>query len=716
MILRSKVGALLRKAARLEAIFRSAATSAVEAYPATAVQPDGRFLVVWESDGSVAGDTDGTSIQGQRFDPDGGRVGEQFQVNSYTTGNQGRPTVASDEAGDFVVAWESLGSQGSDTDSVSIQMRRFRITGDVGDRVWEDVNRNGLQDAGEQGVQGVVVELLDGLGQLVQATTTDEDGVYLFKQLVPGEYFLSVTLPELYGGFTDQVTGADDSIDSDVNGDGETATFALAAGVSDLDRDAGLVGLFVGNRVWLDGNENGIQDGGEAGVESVEVTLIDDLGIEVAQTLTDAGGYYALEASTPGEHYLRFSAPDGYRFTIRDATGDDLDSDVSSDGRTTVFTLDTIDRSFDAGLVAVAPTEVGDRVWHDVDLDGVQDGGEPGMGDVIVELFTLAGDSRGQTVTAADGSYLFTDLEAGTYYLAFSEPAGFCFTSMDQGVDELDSDVNPVSRTTAPFVLAVGQSDSSRDAGLVADASVGNLIWLDDGDGLQAGGEPGVAGVTVILHAASGAVVDSTTTDDSGHYSFAPGPGDYFLEVLLPADLAFAPRDQGENDQIDSDLFAATGTSAVFHLAAGAVDASRDAGLEPAVIGDRVWSDDNGDGRQQPGERGIAGVTVRLLDEDDAEVARAVTGSDGTFGFLGIATGSYRIEVLAPLDSVFSPPNVGGDDLLDSDVDPATGRSELFAYVAASASRGHDAGLRLLPFFADGFESGDLFAWSSAHP
>ena len=69
-----------------------------------------------------------------------------------------------------------------------------------------------------------------------------------------------------------------------------------------------------------------------------------------------------------------------------------------------------------------------------------------------------------------------------------------------------------------------------------------------------------------------------------------------------------------------------------------------------------------------------------------------------------------------PIDAVFSALDVGTNDLIDSDVDPVTGRSDLFAYESATAGRHLDAGLRLLPFFADGFESGDLLSWSSAVP
>ena len=340
-----------------------------------------------------------------------------------------------------------------------------------------------------------------------------------------------------------------------------------------------------------------------------------------------------------------------------------------------------------------------------------------GFEGVTVELFSSVGVSQGTTISASDGSYGFTDVAGGDYYLAFYEPVGFCYTSKDHGgSDASDSDVDPGTFTTEVFSLIEGGDDATRDAGLVPDASVGNRVWLDDGDGIQDGGEIGIEGVTVNLYDPSNTLLGSTNTDTGGGYSFSPGPGDYYLEFLLPADMAFAPRDQGIDDAADSDVDLGLGTTSTFTLAPGEVDTTRDAGLEPAAIGNRVWDDLNADGRQQPGEPGQPGITVRLLDAADSEVVATTTDSGGRYQFLGVATGSYRIEVVPPVDGVFSNQDVGSDDLIDSDVDPATGRSQLFEYTAGSASRGWDAGLRILPIFADGFESGDTSAWSESVP
>lgn len=102
--------------------------------PSVALDADGDLVVAWLSSSSSGTDTDLGSIQGQRYASDGSSAGGQFQINSYTTGYQGLflPTpavVAADADGDFVVVWDSEGSDGTDTDSISIQGQRYASDG-----------------------------------------------------------------------------------------------------------------------------------------------------------------------------------------------------------------------------------------------------------------------------------------------------------------------------------------------------------------------------------------------------------------------------------------------------------------------------------------------------------------------------------------------------------------------------------------------------------
>jgi hypothetical protein len=88
----------------------------------------------------------------------------------------------------------------------------------IGDTVWLDEDRDGIQDAGEPGFPGVTVNLYDCSGPdvLVATTVTDANGYYLFSDLLPGYYRVEFIAPGGYV-FTLQNQGADDAVDSDAD-------------------------------------------------------------------------------------------------------------------------------------------------------------------------------------------------------------------------------------------------------------------------------------------------------------------------------------------------------------------------------------------------------------------------------------------------------------------------------------------------------------------
>jgi len=112
--------------------------------------------------------------------------------------------------------------------------------------VWEDLNANGVQDAGEPGIAGVTVNLFNSAGTQIDTTTTGSNGFYKFDNLAPGTY--SVGFGTLAGfGFTTQNTGSNDAIDSDANPTtGRTGTYTLTSGQYNDTVDAGLVGSLHG--------------------------------------------------------------------------------------------------------------------------------------------------------------------------------------------------------------------------------------------------------------------------------------------------------------------------------------------------------------------------------------------------------------------------------------------------------------------------------------
>jgi hypothetical protein len=160
----------------------NAYTAGIQRLPSAAMDGEGNFVVAYED--ASGHDGDGGGIFAQRFDAAGARRGAEFQVNAFTPGVQSRTSAAGDPAGNFVIAWRSVGQDGSYSAAVA---RRFGgllpaaldVDG-AGNRVWEpgesvDVrptwrNVNGAPQtfaatlSGLTGPGGAAYTLMDGAG------------------------------------------------------------------------------------------------------------------------------------------------------------------------------------------------------------------------------------------------------------------------------------------------------------------------------------------------------------------------------------------------------------------------------------------------------------------------------------------------------------------------------------------------------------------------
>ena len=262
----------------------------------------------------------------------------------------------------------------------------------VGNRVWNDLNNNGILDGAEVGLQGVTVRLLDASGNPVPGVatqTTDTNGYYRFDGLPAGNYIVEIAPPAVNGvnyvsstGTNASATGpyepgssstaaANNNQDhgtqttpttirsgviavgpnSLVTGDGDAgATGAGAPGPNGDIFDVATVdfGIFLpaklGNLVWFDVNKNGTADPAEPGLNNVSVILRDLNGVEIARQVTrnnpDTGnpGYYQFDYLIPGQYRVEFSAPGYFGTTpgtpsIVTGTGPDTNNSQIQPGR-----------------------------------------------------------------------------------------------------------------------------------------------------------------------------------------------------------------------------------------------------------------------------------------------------------------------------------------------------------------------------------------------
>lgn len=228
-------------------------------------------------------------------------------------------------------------------------------TATLGNTVWLDTNHDGILDNGETGVAGVTVELLNGTGTSILATTTtNSTGNYQFTNLTPGTYDVQFIAPK-GDGFTTQNV-ATSGIDSVANSSGQTVPVTLTAGQVDNNVNAGLVNTgAIGDIVWLDTNKDGLLDNGETGVAGVTVELLNATGTSIlAFTTTNASGAYEFTGLGAAVYEVKFLAPTGDTFTTQGVGSNPAvnSSPNTGTGVTAPITLAAgqIDNNVEAGL------------------------------------------------------------------------------------------------------------------------------------------------------------------------------------------------------------------------------------------------------------------------------------------------------------------------------------------------------------------------------
>ncbi|WP_394940796.1 SdrD B-like domain-containing protein [Psychromicrobium sp. YIM B11713] len=688
----------------------------------------GAKVELLNADGSPAKNADGADVAPITTGADGKYSFDNLAPGSYKvkfTGPDG--TVFTSKGTDPAADNDSNANPDGTTDVVTLTSGTPNNTVDaglvkpvtIGDTVFTDVNGNGVQDDGEPGLPGVKVDLLDKDGNVVATTTTDPNGEYSFTNVVPGTYSVKFTAPD-GSFFTKKGTDPAADKDSNPNPNGQTDPFTVVSGVDNKTIDAGLVTpASLGNQVFEDTNGNGQLDDGEPGVAGVKVELLNadgtpvtDLsGQPVAAQTTGADGKYSFGNLAPGSYKVKFTGPEGTKFTSKGTDpAADNDSNANPDGTTDPVTLASGEQNntVDAGLFK--PATIGDSVFEDKDGNGVKDPTDPGVPGVTVQLLDKDGnpvkDADGNPVadqvTNADGTYSFSNLVPGTYTVKFIAPEGTKFTKKgtDPAADN-DSNANP-DGTTAPVTVAPGQVLNTVDAGLVKPTSIGDLVFEDtNGNGVKDADEAGIAGAKVELLNADGspakdvdgADVAPITTGAEGKYSFDNlAPGSYKVKFTAPDGTVFTKK--GTDPAADNDSNAnPDGTSDVVTLTSGTPNNTIDAGVfKPVTIGDTVFTDVNGNGVQDDGEPGLAGVKVDLLDKDGNVVATTTSGPNGEYSFTNVVPGTYSVKFTAPDGSVFTPK--GTDPAADKDSNPnPNGQTDPFTVVSGVDNKTIDAGL-----------------------
>ena len=390
-------------------------------------------------------------------------------------------------------------------------------TGSLSGRLYRDGNLNGGYDEGEALLGGVRIRMEHVELDKTYETVVREDGSYAFEKLRPGNYRLTMELPDGLCFAYD----ASSPVPAQVSG---AADCALEIGVDDqqAQRDiAAAAPASLTGTVYFDLLNDGRRDADDPGAPEVTLSFTNAVAALSYTVQTDENGKFTVPAMVPGAYVMRATL-DSYCIVA------DHNTAQLTDGYWT--SRITLNDGMTAGLQypILRYATVAGHVWS---LDGTLNG----VAGRTIRLYGEGGSLLAETLTDEAGAFSFGELKPGSYKLAsdlpdsrynFARPADAALYSGEPDV--------PVGFYDY-FRVDMGADMAACDIGIGAMGSLGDTAWLDlNGDGLQDGDEPCLPGVHIALYQ-YGELAAEAVTDSQGHYLVTDlYPGAYTVRVTLP--------------------------------------------------------------------------------------------------------------------------------------------------------------------------------------
>ena len=619
--------------------------------------------------------------------------GENVSLSDYTqTYGYGLSTKRS-EAGKGKLTTPTISLTTSNANVSKVDFG-FVKPASVGNFVWFDANKDGIQDADEVGVAGVTVTLTDGAGNPVidlggnpvKPVTTDANGKYEFTNLMPnvdrivanaGEenYKVTFTVPAGYSATTSHA-----AFDGEKDSNGTESSVTLTEGQNDETVDFGLIadGTIGDTLFWDVDNNGGSEPSGAdkplAGV-TVKLTYTTPAGVEkTLTTVTDENGKYSFKDLAPGDYVVTvdkaslatvcpectaqthapsgdLTASEGQELSLTSKvtlspgamTNNDQDWAFTGSADTAIKKAITTPSAEEQGTFDFAP---GKEITYTLTLTN----NGPSVATGVTASDKLP---AGVTFVSAegDGSY---NAETGKWDLsnltiAKDEVKTITITVRITG-EGVGSLITNVATITHQDQYGDNPTNNESSASFKGGYNLGGTIYRDsDASYSKSDSEQRFAGVTVALLNEDGTpVLDAegkpmtATTDEKGAYQFVGlAPASYRVVIVDPdkGDLA---------GLIPTQAYTGKGATEAAVTITDASVQGVDFGLvAPATIGDRVWNDKDGNGVDN-GEPGVPGVTVILKDANGVEVGRTTTDGNGNYRFTGLVPGTYTVDIEVP--------------------------------------------------------------------
>ena len=464
--------------------------------------------------------------------------------------------------------------------------------------------------------------------------------------------------------------------------------------------------------VYVDANDNGIKESGEAGIKGVKIILTgtNDLGQSVrVTTTTNANGYYIFTGLRPGTYTVTEAQP-----AATCSGGGCGDNSVYMyqwcEGGVQHFEIDNSDGSV-RSCSASANSALVNNIFNQLNNDNWKtdsfDWDDQSLCDSLLSDSDPTAVQSSDCATDAFFKEYFADFWNGVQTCCKSGSTAYLDGKTTAGSDGGIAGDNVISNV----VLTWGENGTNNNFGKLLPASVSGNVYVDsNNDGIKQSSEKGIAGTKITLTGTDdlgNSVQLTTMTNCKGAYSFGNlRPGTYTITETQRA---------GYLD--GTDTIGTQGGTAGNDMLSGIVLASGVKGtgnnfgeLKPASLSGFVYLDKNNDGDIDCSDRAIASVTVTLTGVDDLgnPVSQtAVTDDDGAYSFDNLRPGTYAITETPPagytdgIDSIGSQGGVVGNDKFTGIVlqQGVTGVNNNFAELPAANAALHEGQTATIGFW-----------------
>lgn len=533
----------------------------------------------------------------------------------------------------------------------------------LGGKIWNDINGNGIQEDNETLIEGIEVNLLDENKNTIDVTETDAFGRYEFDNLNKGIYYIKVNKSDEFNlAIKNKDNSDEDNIFSE---DGCSSKIEIKDTIENYDIDLAMIKpISISGFVWNDINWDNKKSENEYGISKMLVKLYKD-GELFSKTTTDLNGKYYFDNLNPGKYKLKF-------FDLKNAyvptTEDSITNIIDKDNFTKSYMLLSGDNKDDIN-VAFHRAKIKSRVFRDNNFNGIQDADERGIKSVTVNLYSEDGEFIKQTKTNDLGIYEFDNLLPGKYYIEV-EKVKDCDKFSPKKSDTLlnGSSVNK-DGISSIFNIEKGQQYIYLNAGI---SFVGNIkvkVFEDvNYTGKYDENDKLLKGTRVKLLSSNGDVakdvygnyVKDQFSDEDGNVKFENLPkGEYKINAIIPKGYSSFTK-QNTNIKSSFSNVNTGGYSENINIETlDKYDSIKVGVIKSGNIGNKVWYDDNKNGKQDNDEKGVEGIDVFLCDSNGKLLSVTKTDNNGNYNFTDLDPGKYYVMFE-------TPKNLGTTNLKDN--------------------------------------------------